>query len=147
MAGPKIGAGTTISYATMTGTSISSYTNLARVQAFKPAEISVAKVPLDAFDNATFNGNPVEDDHPGWVSPGDWGITLYCATNVLNTLRSLVGVDNTPFKVVKSDGSGYTFTGFIDKLSDPIPLKEYMTIDGSIHVNGGNVATFALVQS
>src|SRR3954464_15395603 len=111
----KIGAGTSLSYSTNNGTS---YTPLASIIGFTPPKLAVAKVPVDAFDSPTFNGLPVEKSIPGWVSPGTYGVKLHYLKTQYGVLQGLVGVDGdtataTKFKVIKSDGSGFTFVGYI----------------------------------
>src|SRR4051794_1861504 len=116
----QIGAGTSLSYSTNNG---SSYTALAKIMGFTPAKVSVAKVPTDSFDNATFNGLPVEDSIPGWVSPGTYGVKLHYLKTQFGVLRGLAGVQGTgatttKFKVIKADGSGYVFAGYISELGE-----------------------------
>jgi hypothetical protein len=76
----KIGAGTSFAYSTNNG---SSYTTIASIKAFTPNKISVAKADTSAFDNTTFNGNPVESCIPGWVTPGTYNVKLHFAAYAL----------------------------------------------------------------
>jgi hypothetical protein len=140
---PNIGAGTSFSYSTDGG---STYNVIARITKFTPAKLTVAKVSNDAMDNTLFNGLPVEDQIPGWVSPGTWGATMFFAKTAFATIRGLTGTQEK-WKVIKSDGSGYTFSGYISEISDEVPLKELLSADITVQINGGSVAVFAASQS
>jgi hypothetical protein len=143
-----IGAGSSFSYSTDNG---GTYTPLAKITGFTPAKIKVAKVTTDAFDNATFNGLPQETSIPGWVDPGTYAVKLFTDKTVMSTLRGLVGVigtgsTTTKFKVIKSDGSGGVFAGYISELGEEIPLKEGMETMLTIEINAG-VSSFSTAQS
>lgn len=145
---PKIGAGTSLSYSTDNG---GTYTPLAKIIGFTPAKLSVAKVPIDSFDNPTFNGLPVEDQIPGWITPGTYGVKLHYLKTQFGVIRGLVGVQGssgttTKFKIIKSDGSGYVFAGYIAELGEEIPMKEAMSCDAMLQITGG-VAVFSSTQA
>jgi hypothetical protein len=144
---PQIGAGTSFSYSTDNG---STFTSLAKIIGFTPHKVQVAKVPTDAFDNPTFNGNPVESVIPGWVTPGTYGLKLHFLKTAWATIQSLIGVQGTgatttKFKVIKSDGSGYIITGWIMEAGEEIPLKEAMTVDVTVQISNA-VPTFNTTQ-
>jgi hypothetical protein len=137
---PKIGAGTVFK---INGTIIT------RMMAITPAKVTIAKVPVEAFDNGTLGatGLPVEDSIPGWVSPGTYTVKLYFDKTLWTTILGLRGVAGTSFTLIKSDGSGYSFTGYISEAGDEVPLKEAMTADVTVTINGGTVATYSTAQT
>lgn len=139
----NIGFGSALKYSTDGG---STWTTVAKVSAFTPNKVSVAKVAIDAMDNATFNGLPVEDAIAGWVSPGTYGSTMYYQSAGYSAIHALVGI-TYKFKVIKSDGSGYVFGGYIAELGEQIPLKEAMMMDFTIQINGAAVPVFSTSQS
>jgi hypothetical protein len=44
-------------------------------------------------------------------------------------------------KVLRPDTKGYTFQGYISEFGDEIPLKDRMTIEIKVTINGGSVMT------
>lgn len=144
----QIGAGLVFSYSTNNG---STFTALAKIIGFTPHKVSVAKVPTDSFDNATFNGKPVESVMPGWVTPGTYGVKLHYLKTIWAVLQGLIAVDGTgatttKFKIVKPDGAGYIITGWISEAGEETPMKEAMTCDIMIQITDA-VPTFNTTQA
>ena len=139
---PQIGFGSIISHCTTSG---GTYVALAKVLGIKVPEVDVADVPIECFDNPTFNGLPVSDFIPGWTNAGECEIKMEFTKTQFGTLRGLAGVAHF-YKIIKSDTSGYVFPGYIKKIMDEVPLKETMTATIVVKVTGG-VAPFSAVQA
>ena len=139
----SIGAGTSLAYSATLG---GSYTPIAKIESLTPPKIAVAKVALETFDATLLNSLPVSDSIPGWVDPGTHALKAVFDKTVYSTLRGFVGVVKW-WKIITPDGSGYVFQGYIMELGREIPLKELMTADLTIAINGGTVDAFAVTQS
>ena len=139
----KIGFGTALSYSTDGGTT---YVPLAGIKSITPPKKKIGDVPIETMDSATVNGNPATDFIPGWVDVGEVDAKIVFNKTTYSTLTGLVGTAGTHFKIIKSDGSGYAFVGYINELGDPTPLKTEMEADVKIKVTGG-ACVFSTAQS
>jgi hypothetical protein len=140
-----IGAGTTLQFGP-TGVSPVFGAALGKLTGITPAKTKVAKAAIDTFDAPLVNGLPVEDCIPGWIAPGTWQIKLKSVASILTTLNGIIGTPKT-WKIIKRDGSGYLFQGYIDEIGEEIPLKETIETSFSIQINGGTVSAFSAVEA
>jgi len=115
-------------------------TQLARLQKVTPPKQTVAKVDVSGFDaQTTPNGNPIEDQIPGWITPGEYEFTLYYQKggSTLAMLNAMLG--GTNFWIVnKPDSTGYAFQAYLAEIGDEIPLKEGMTVTVKLQISGGS---------
>lgn len=140
----KIGFGSALSFCNTFG---GTYTNIATITKFTPNKTTVSDVEIDAFDGPTnAAGLPMTDSLPGWVTRGEYAVDFYFDKTQYNTLYGNIGAQLF-YKVIKSDGSGYVFGGYLKELGEEIPLKEAMTASGIIKINGTNTGAFATTQT
>jgi hypothetical protein len=114
---------------------------LPRSSASRRAEEDVAEVEVDRFDSDVVNNLPIEDVIPGWVKPGEWKIKLHYDKTQSAAVFALLGLQKR-WLVTLPDASTYAFKGFIKKPGREIPLKDKMTVEVTIRINGGSVQTF-----
>jgi hypothetical protein len=122
-----------------------SYTVLARVQKITPHKTTVAKVDVSGFDAATLNGVPIEDQIPGWISPGEYEVTFFyqAGGSQYSTLQGLIALPLF-WIVQKPDGKGYGFQAYINELGDEIAMKDGITVTCKMQINGGSVAAMIM---
>lgn len=121
------------------------YTVLCRLQKITPHKTTVGKVDVSGFDAATINGVPVEDQIPGWVSPGEYEVTFFyqAGGTQYSTLQGLLALPLF-WIVQKPDGKGHGFQAYLSELGDEIPLKEGITVTCKMQINGGSVAAMVI---
>lgn len=143
----KIGAGTTLTHCATSG---GSYVAIAKITAHKPPTVKVEKVEVDAFDNTldSTSGLPVSDNIPGWMDPGEHDFSFFFDKTQFSTLKALVGINPHFFKITFPDGSGYgPFQGWISEMTNVVPMKQAMTADVKVILNGAAIAAFNTTQS
>ena len=134
----RIGFGTTFGYSTVIPAV--GYTQIAEIIGITPAKPKIAKVETNRFDSNTLGttGLPIEDNLPGWVDPGEWKVKFHYDHTQSGTIFGLFGVP-IAFQVTKPDGKGWTAVGYISDFGDEIPLKDKMTVEVTITINGGSI--------
>lgn len=114
-----------------------SYTPVAQLEDVTPPKKKVASVSIDAHDNPTFNGLPVEDTIPGWVNRGVFVFKMIHTKAQYGTLEAALGIPNW-LKFQMPDGGGFVCQGYLDELGPQTPLKDKMTSEGQFMLSGTN---------
>ena len=73
---------------------------------------------------------------PGIIDAGEVELELQYTSAQVSTLKSLLGVKDTVFRILYRDGSGWDFTGFLSKLPTTSPHDKNITNTVTFAVSG-----------
>jgi hypothetical protein len=132
----QIGAKTGLGFSAVPATT---YTPLSFLIGVTPPKSTITKVDASRFDSdVTPAGLPITDNIPGWFDPGEWSFKLQYdkAGTQVATVKAMQGVQHT-WQVTYPDTKTRTFVGWIADFGEEVPMKEGMTLDVKIVINGG----------
>ena len=121
------------------------YTLLAEIIGFTPPKTTVAMVDASRFDSdVTANGNPIEDQITGWLKPGEYSFKAHYDKNgtQATTIRGLLGAQHS-WQMTYPDAKTRSFIGVLTEYGEEVPLKDKMTLDFKVTINGGADQTLA----
>ena len=124
-----IGKGYVLAWsATLMGT----YAPVIEILELKPGKKAVQKITVQRNDSPDLYGEKI----PGWIEEGDWDAKCIYEPGKRTVLDGLVAAPSF-FKFTRPNGTTTSaFAGFISELGDEVPIKEYMTTDFKITVDG-----------
>jgi len=113
-------------------TSGGTFTPIIEILDVKPGKLSGEKVVIQRNDSPTLFGEKI----PGWKDAAEWEVKCVYEKGKRAVLDGLFMVPGF-WKFVRPDGtSSSAFAGFVSELGDEVPLKEAMTCNFKITVNG-----------
>lgn len=133
---PTKGHSTTLGYTDLPVTGPSVYTPVAKIVEIKPPSPEAEAIDVSHMESP----EQWEEFTAGWASAGEIEVTAQYAKADTATLYGLFRNDKG-WKMAFSDGSAWTFVGFIQKLSGEIERKGIIQTTLTIKISGKPIWT------
>jgi Lambda phage tail tube protein, TTP len=119
----------------------SAYSPFAGIVDVKPPAFEAEDVEVSSMDSPIDeSGIPWKEYTAGWANGGEAEVKMQFQSSQNATLFGMFRVTK-PFAIILSDGSYWSFTGYIKKFANEVEREKVTQIDATIKVSGIPVYT------